>query len=290
MFKDYLYNGKDKFKISKVSTNETSLCKDKEDALEKMEKNEKKLDELQQKLYAEKKEGLIIVIQAMDAAGKDGTITHVLQCLSPHGVYEAAFKAPTSTELAHDYLWRIIQKVPAKGEIAIFNRSHYEDVLIGKVKELYKLQAHADRIDTEEIIEKRYKEIRHFEEYLYDNNVRIVKIFLNVLKKEQARRFLARIEEPEKNWKFSSGDVEERKYWDKYQVAFEDAINNTSTKHCPWYVVPADNKWYMRYVVSEIILSALEDMDPKYPVVTEERKHDFEELKASLEKEIEEDK
>ncbi len=286
MFKHYAYNGKEKFHIHKVSTNETNLCKTKKDAEKEIIKNEKKLDELQQKLYAEKKEGLIIVFQAMDAAGKDGTIAHVLQCLSPHGVYEAAFKSPSSTELAHDYLWRITQKLPAKGEIAIFNRSHYEDVLIGKVKELYKSQPHADRIKTKNIIKNRYQEICNFEEYLYNNNIRIIKIFLNVSKKEQAKRFLARIEEPEKNWKFSSSDVEERKYWDAYQEAFEDAINATASKHCPWYVVPADNKWYMRYVVSEIILQTLKDMDPHYPEVTAERKEHFEALKLALEKEL----
>lgn len=289
MFKHYLYNGKEKFHINKVSTNETKLCKTKKDAEKEIIKNEVKLDELQQKLYAEKKEGLIIVFQAMDAAGKDGTIAHVLQCLSPHGVYEAAFKSPSSTELAHDYLWRITQKLPAKGEIAIFNRSHYEDVLIGKVKELYKTQPHANRIKTKNIIKNRYQEICNFEEYLYNNNIRIVKIFLNVSKKEQAKRFLDRIEEPEKNWKFSSSDVEERKYWDAYQEAFEDAINATATKHCPWYVVPADNKWYMRYVVSEIILHVLKDMDPQYPEVTEERKEKFEALKIALEKELDKD-
>ncbi len=290
MFKQYRYDGSSKFRINKVSTSETDLCPDKDRAKEKMKANEDELDELQQKLYAEKKEGLIIVIQAMDAAGKDGTITHVLQCLSPHGVYEAAFKSPTSTELAHDYLWRIVQKVPAKGEIAIFNRSHYEDVLIGKVKKLYEKQVHADRIDTDKIIENRYEEIRAFEKYLYNNNVRIVKIFLNVSKEEQAERFLARIEEPEKNWKFSASDVEERQYWDAYQEAFEDAINETATEECPWYVVPADHKWYMRYVVSEIILDTLKDMDPKFPEVTPERLEEFEEWRQMLLKEIPEKK
>jgi PPK2 family polyphosphate:nucleotide phosphotransferase len=222
----------------------------------------------------------------MDAAGKDGTITHVLQNLSPHGVYEAAFKAPSSEELSHDYLWRIAKKVPAKGEIAIFNRSHYEDVLIGKVKKLYESQANAERIDRSKIIENRYKDICHFEEYLYRNNVRTVKIFLNVSKKEQAKRFLSRIEEPEKNWKFSASDVEEREYWDAYMEAFEDAINKTSTRHAPWYVVPADHKWYMRYVVSEIITDTLRKMDPKYPEVTAERMANFNDLKEKLEKEL----
>jgi PPK2 family polyphosphate:nucleotide phosphotransferase len=288
MLGKYRYDGTEPFRIKKASTDETSLCDDKKIAKEKMEQNEEELDELQQKLYAEKKEGLIVLFQAMDAAGKDGTIRHVLQCLSPHGVYEAAFKSPSSNELAHDYLWRIVQQVPAKGEIAIFNRSHYEDVLIGKVKSLYASQAQARRIDLDKVIPNRYEDIRNFEKYLWNNNVRVVKIFLNISKEEQAKRFLSRIEEPEKNWKFSSGDVEERAYWDAYMEAFEDAINKTATKHSPWYVVPADNKWYMRYVVSEIILNELRDMDPQYPVVTKERLEEFagwaEKLKAELKK------
>jgi PPK2 family polyphosphate:nucleotide phosphotransferase len=288
MLGKYRYDGTEPFRIKKASTDETSLCDDKKIAKEKMEQNEEELDELQQKLYAEKKEGLIVLFQAMDAAGKDGTIRHVLQCLSPHGVYEAAFKSPSSNELAHDYLWRIVQQVPAKGEIAIFNRSHYEDVLIGKVKSLYASQAQARRIDLDKVIPNRYEDIRNFEKYLWNNNVRVVKIFLNISKEEQAKRFLSRIEEPEKNWKFSSGDVEERAYWDAYMEAFEDAVNKTATKHSPWYVVPADNKWYMRYVVSEIILNELREMDPQYPVVTKERLEEFagwaEKLKAELEK------
>ena len=286
MLSRYLYDGSRPFVINDVSTDETSLCDDKKAAKKKMEENGEKMDALQQKLYADKKEGLIVLFQAMDAAGKDGTITHVLQCLSPHGVYEAAFKAPTSLELAHDYLWRIAAKVPAKGEIAIFNRSHYEDVLIGRVKKLYEGQANAERIDRSAIIENRYEDINAFEKYLYRNNVRIVKIFLNVSKKEQAKRFLSRIEEPEKNWKFSASDYEEREYWDGYMEAFEAAINKTSFPYAPWYVVPADHKWYMRYVVSEIILKTLEDMDPKYPEVTAERLAQFHELKKEIEKEI----
>lgn len=288
MFSKYRYDGKKTFHINKVSTDETSLCDDKKEAKERMKKNEEELDALQQKLYAEKKEGLIIVFQAMDAAGKDGTIQHVLQCLSPHGVYEAAFKSPSSTELAHDYLWRIVQRVPAKGEIAIFNRSHYEDVLIGKVKSLYASQAQARRIDLDQVIPNRYEDIRNFEKYLYNNNIRVIKIFLHVSKDEQAKRFLSRIEEPEKNWKFSAGDVEEREYWDAYQEAFEDAINETATKHSPWYVVPADNKWYMRYVVSEIILNELRDMDPRYPVVTPERLAEFADWAEKLHAELDE--
>ena len=285
-FQKYRFDGSRPFEISACSTDETSLCDDRKDAEKKMEENNGLIDELQQKLYAEKKEGVIFLFQAMDAAGKDGTIRAVLTCLSPHGVYEAAFKAPSSDELAHDYLWRVAKVVPAKGEIAIFNRSHYEDVLIGKVKELYRGQANARRIDLDRVIDNRYEDIRNFEKYLYRNNVRTVKIFLHVSKEEQARRFLSRIEEPEKNWKFSGSDYEERAYWDAYQEAFESAISATATEHCPWYVVPADHKWYMRYVVSEIILATLKDMDPRYPEVTEERLATFAKYKEELLKEL----
>jgi len=285
-FKKYVYDGSKKFDIGKSSTDETSLCKDRADAEAKMQENIVKIDELQEKLYAEKKEGVIFLFQAMDAAGKDGTIRAVLTALSPHGVHEVAFKAPSSEELAHDFLWRVASKTPAKGEIAIFNRSHYEDVLIGKVRELYRSQANARRIDPDKVIENRYEDIRNFEEYLYHNNVRTVKIFLNVSKEEQAERFLSRIEEPEKNWKFSGSDYAERAYWDAYQEAFESAINETSTKHCPWYVVPADHKWYMRYAVSEIILATLKEMDPQFPEVTTERLATFASYKEELLKEL----
>ena len=282
MFDHYVCDGKKKFRIDKASTNDTSLIGSRKEAEEKLEKNNSEIDQLQARLYADKKEGVIFLFQAMDAAGKDGTIRAVLQCLSPHGVHEAAFKAPSSTELAHDFLWRIEQQVPAKGEIAIFNRSHYEDVLIGKVKKLYEGQDYAERIDRSKIIDHRYEDIRNWEKYLWHNNIRVVKIFLNVSKDEQALRFLSRIEEPEKNWKFSESDWNERKYWDAYQQAFEDCINETATDYAPWYIVPADHKWYMRYVVSEIILATLNEMNPQYPEVTPERLEVFRKLKEEI--------
>ncbi|MBE6117946.1 MAG: polyphosphate kinase 2 family protein [Erysipelotrichaceae bacterium] len=282
MFDHYVCDGKKKFRIDKASTNDTSLIGSRKEAEEKLEKNNSEIDQLQARLYADKKEGVIFLFQAMDAAGKDGTIRAVLQCLSPHGVHEAAFKAPSSTELAHDFLWRIEQQVPAKGEIAIFNRSHYEDVLIGKVKKLYENQDYAERIDRSKIIDHRYEDIRNWEKYLWHNNIRVVKIFLNVSKDEQALRFLSRIEEPEKNWKFSEADWNERKYWDAYQQAFEDCINETATDYAPWYIVPADHKWYMRYVVSEIILATLNEMNPQYPEVTPERLEVFRKLKEEI--------
>jgi PPK2 family polyphosphate:nucleotide phosphotransferase len=285
LLEKYRYSGDKKFDIKEVSRKETSLVQSREEAQEKMQANFARIYELQDRLYAEKAEGVIFIFQAMDAAGKDGTIAAVLSCLSPHGVRESAFKSPSSTELAHDFLWRIESQVPMKGDIAIFNRSQYEEVLIYKVKELWKNQANARRIDPDKIMEYRYQDIRNYEEYLWHNSIRTVKIFLNVSKKEQAKRFLSRIEEPEKNWKFSGSDFEERKYWDDYQEAFEEAINKTAGEDTPWYVVPADHKWYMRYVVSEIILATLLDMDPHYPTVTEARLKEFEGYREVLEKE-----
>ncbi len=286
MLKDYIYDGSRRLALSEVSTKETTLEPDRKKAEERMEKNFEKITDLQEKLYAEKKEGVIFLFQAMDAAGKDGTIAAVLSCLSPHGVNEAAFKSPSSTEQAHDYLWRVAQKAPMKGEIAIFNRSHYEEVLIYRVKKLWESQTYADRIDPKKGLDDRYEDIRNYERYLWHNSIRTVKIFLNVSKKEQARRFLSRIEEPEKNWKFSASDYEERKYWDEYQEAFEIAVNKTASKEAPWYVVPADHKWYMRYVVSEIILHTLEEMNPRYPKVTKERLEEFSVYREALKKEI----
>lgn len=286
MLKKYKYDGSEKFDIAKVSTDETSEEQDRGKAEARMAENFRKITELQERLYADKKEGVIFLFQAMDAAGKDGTIAAVLTCLSPHGVKESAFKSPSSDELAHDFLWRIAKEVPKKGEIAIFNRSQYEEVLIYKVKKLWESQARAERIKEEDILKNRYQDIVNFEEYLWHNSVRTVKIFLNVSKKEQAKRFLSRIEEPEKNWKFSASDFEERKYWDEYQKAFEDAINRTATKAAPWYVVPADRKWYMRMVVSEIILDTLKDIDPKYPTVTRKRLAEFEGYRQKLQEEI----
>jgi PPK2 family polyphosphate:nucleotide phosphotransferase len=283
--KQYRFDGTKKFVPTKFDTEETGgLTKEK--AIELMNKNLPQIDELQKKFYAEKKEGLIFLFQAMDAAGKDGTIQAVLSCLSPHGVKEYAFKAPNSTELAHDFLWRIHKNVPERGQIAIFNRSHYEDVLIGKVHKLYQTQNRADYLKKNEILKNRYEDICNFEKYLYNNSIRIVKIYLNVSKDEQAKRFLSRLNDPKKNWKFSASDLKEREYWDEYQKAFTDAVNKTATEYCPWYVVPADHKWYMRYIVSQIILDTLKDINPKFPKVNDSMKEHFAEAKEQLEKEL----
>jgi PPK2 family polyphosphate:nucleotide phosphotransferase len=273
------------FSIEAFSPEDTGCVEDRQQAEQAMAENLAKINELQQKLYAEKREGVIFLFQAMDAAGKDGTIRAVLSCLSPQGVTESAFKAPSSTELAHDFLWRIARCVPEKGQIAIFNRSHYEDVLVGRVHKLYEHQAHARRVDPDSILADRYHDIRNWEEYLYHNSIRMVKIFLNVSKEEQARRFLSRIESPEKNWKFNAGDMEERRYWAEYQQAFSDAVNETATPECPWYIVPADHKWYMRYVVSQIIADTLEEMDPQWPEMSAREREALQEYIPQLRRE-----
>lgn len=260
----YLNDGSKKFKIKDFKTKDKGEFNSREEAVAEFVQNLNEINRLQQKLYSEREEGVIFIFQAMDAAGKDGVIRTVFSTLSPHGVKEYCFKAPSSEELTHDYLWRFWPALPPKGGISIFNRSYYEDVLIGKVHELYKKQRFADRIDKNEIIDRRYKEIKSFEKYLYDNSIRVVKIFLNVSKEEQAKRFISRIDTPEKHWKISEGDIREREYWDEYQDAFETAINKTSTKNSPWYIVPADKKWYARLIVSRIVLKTLQDMNPNF--------------------------
>jgi PPK2 family polyphosphate:nucleotide phosphotransferase len=219
----------------------------------------------------------------MDAAGKDGTIKHVMSGVNPQGVEVSSFKVPSSEELDHDYLWRYARRLPSRGTIGIFNRSYYEELLVVRVHptilEGQKLPPSAKR---KGVWERRFREINDWERYLVDNGIRIVKLFLNVSKEEQRQRFLARIDEPEKNWKFSAGDARERRYWDDYQRAFEDVLSKTSTEHAPWYVIPADRKWFMRIAAGAVILNALLEIDPKYPVVSDEAKADMAAAKAEL--------
>lgn len=264
----YLNDGSKKFNIKEFKTKDKGEFASREEAVGEFIQNLNEINRLQQKLYSERKEGVIFVFQAMDAAGKDGVIRTVFSTLSPHGVKEYCFKAPSQEELTHDYLWRFWPALPPKGGISIFNRSYYEDVLIGRVHKLYENQKYADRVDKKKIIQKRYEQINNFEKYLYDNSIRVVKIFLNVSKDEQAKRFISRIDTPEKHWKISEGDIKEREYWDEYQKAFEVVINKTSTKESPWYIVPADKKWYARLIVSRIVLQTLKDMDPRFAEIS----------------------
>lgn len=231
-----------------------------------------KMSELQSKLYAENKESLLIIFQAMDAGGKDSTIKKVMSGINPQGTQVYSFKTPTIEELDHDYLWRYMKCLPKRGNIGIFNRSYYEEVLIGKVHNLPKNQNLPDRCLNNDIWKNRYKHIRNFEEYLSENGFTVLKFFLNISKDEQKKRFLERIETSDKNWKFSSADIEERLYWNEYQSAYEDAINETSTKNAPWHIIPADSKWYARLSVAEFIVEALEKLNPQYPKIDDEEK------------------
>ncbi len=283
--KDYRFDGSKKLDLSKLPTNGKKDKVDKEKIIKKTLENQQRIKELQDKFYAYGKEGLIIVLQAMDAAGKDSTIKNAMDGFNPQGVQVHSFKQPSPDELAHDFLWRLNKCVPRRGEIAIFNRSYYEDVLVVQVHEMNRNYNIAERVTgqaTDEFFKKRYKHIRNYEEYLYENGYRILKIFLNVSKEKQKERFLERLDTPAKNWKFSSSDLKERALWDNYQKVYEKTVNETATKENPWYVLPADQKWYTRYLVSEAIIKVLEDVDPQYPVLPDEEKEKIDEYRQAL--------
>lgn len=282
---NYKVDGSKKVKLASFPTDSKADNVNKEDILKKTEENIEEMGLLQDRLYAEGKEGLLIVLQAIDAAGKDSTVKHVMSGVNPQGVDVVSFKAPTSEELSHDFLWRIVKALPARGKIGLFNRSHYEDVLVVQVHQYnkgYKMASRIVDMDSKEFFTKRYKHIKNFEEYLYDNSYRVVKIFLNVSKEEQKKRFLERIDDPKKNWKFESGDLKERALWDEYHDVFEDMINKTSTPEAPWYVIPADQKWYTRYLVSEAIVKTLRDINPQYPEMPDAEKQLLAQCKEQL--------
>ncbi len=260
-----------KFNFKSFDPDATQLTMDKPAVLETGKINIKKMQILQDRFYAEGKEAILIVLQAMDAAGKDGAIKHVMTGVNPQGVEVSNFKKPSSLESSHDYLWRCIKELPPRGKIGIFNRSYYEDVLVNKVHSLYKTQNLPERCKKDDIFEKRYNQIKNFEEYLWENGTRIIKFFFCISKDEQKKRFLKRITDKNKNWKLSDSDVVERKYWDDYMQAYELAINSTATQFAPWYVIPSNKKWFARYLVSEIIVNAMEEINPKYPKVGKDK-------------------
>ena len=242
-------------KLHKINPDHTAEFKNKNEALEILARNQKKLTELQYKLYAENKQSLLIVLQALDAGGKDGTINHVLSPMNPQSCRVHGFKVPTAEELAHDFLWRVHLQAPKNGEVVIFNRSHYEDVLVARVHNLV----------SREVWSKRYGVINDFEKHLVYNNTKIIKFFLYISKDEQLRRFESRLDEPDKHWKISEGDYKERQYWDGYITAFEDAITKCSTEDAPWFIIPANQKWFRNLAVSEIVVETLESMKMKTP-------------------------
>lgn len=271
--------------LKDYKTDDTNGLKDKNAAQADLQKNIARMAAMQDAMYAEDTKSLLIIFQAMDAAGKDSAIKHVMSGMNPQGVHVTSFKQPSSEELEHDYLWRCAKSLPERGRIGIFNRSHYEEVLVVRVHPaILKAQHLPEEIENDKNIWKqRFKQIRNFEEYLADNGTHILKFFLHVSKEEQKKRFIARIDEPDKNWKFSLSDCKERGFWDDYMKAYTEAIEATSTKKAPWYIIPADKKWFTRLAVSEVIVKKMESMNLRYPVVTEEHKKELEEAKKMLE-------
>jgi len=276
----------EKHKVSDFETDYTAGLK-KDEAEKILGENTEKLSKLQDKLYAHDRYSILVIFQAMDAAGKDGTVKHVMSGINPQGCQVYSFKVPSAEELDHDYLWRIYRCLPERGSIGIFNRSHYEDVLVAKVHPSIVLNGKLPEVTkvedvTDKFWKKRYRQINDFERHLTENGTIILKFFLNVSHEEQEKRFLARLEDESKNWKFSASDLKERQYWDDYMKAYSDMLTNTSTDEAPWYVIPADNKWFMRYAVGQIICDRMQGLKLHYPLLTEEAKQNIEEAKKVL--------
>jgi PPK2 family polyphosphate:nucleotide phosphotransferase len=274
------------FILKKNDPTYTASFKNKEGALKKLEEDINAIAQLQDILYAQDQYALLVIFQAMDAAGKDGVIEHVMSGVNPQGCQVFSFKQPSPEELDHDFLWRCMKALPERGRIGIFNRSYYEEVLIVRVHpELLKKERLPTRSDGKELWKQRFEDINHFERHLVRNGVLVLKFFLNVSKDEQKQRFLGRIKTPEKNWKFSIADANERRYWDQYMNAYEDALQHTSTKWAPWYVIPADHKWFTRVAVADILLKTLKSLGMKYPVLSKEKMAELQKAKNHLERE-----
>ena len=278
-------NGKH-FRLKDFDPGDTGHWKSKEHAEETLRERVARTAELQDKLYAQDTWALLLIFQAMDAAGKDGAIKHVMSGVNPQGCEVHAFKAPSAEELQHDFLWRTTRVLPERGHIGIFNRSYYEEVLVVRVHpKILESQKIPSSLVSKKIWEERFEDICCFERHMTRSGTVIRKFFLNLSKEEQKKRFLKRLEEPEKNWKFSPSDVREREYWDDYHEAYEDMIRNTATKHAPWYVVPADNKWFTRLVISTVVVDALESLKLHYPKVDAAKRKELREAAKQLEKE-----
>lgn len=287
---DFLYNGNRTFSTKQTKTKIPDLYENKADYEALLLKYHTEIDALQSMMYAHNRYGLLVVFQAMDAAGKDSAIKAVFSGINPHGVQIFAFKQPSDNELEHDFMWRTTAHLPQRGSIAVFNRSYYEEVLVVKVHQNiltdYQRLPKENTQNMAKVWENRYEDIANMEKYLDRNGIKVIKIHLQVSKKEQAERFLERLEDPSKNWKFAEGDLKEREHWDTYMVAYEDAINATSKQHAPWYVVPADDKKNARLIISEIILSHLKGLDIHFPVIDASKKAEIEKYKVLLKKEL----
>jgi PPK2 family polyphosphate:nucleotide phosphotransferase len=281
--KNYRVESGKHFRLKDFDPADTGYWRSKESAAETLQQGIVRTAELQDKLYAQNSWSLLLIFQAMDAAGKDGIIKHVMSGINPQGCQVYSFKVPTETELQHDFLWRTTCVLPERGHIGIFNRSYYEEVLVVRVHpEILKSQKTPASLVGKNIWEERFEDIRCFERHMGRSGTVIRKFFLNVSKKEQKNRFLARLDQPEKNWKFSAADIRERACWDDYQKAYEEMIGNTASEEAPWYVVPADNKWFTRLVVSAVLVDTLESLDLAYPKVDEAKKKELEAAKKIL--------
>lgn len=272
------------FKLEAIKTHCTYDIDSKDEAKSQLEKNIEKMVELQDKLYADGKYGILIIFQAMDTAGKDGAIKHVMSGLNPQGTSVFNFKQPSSEDLKHHYLHRAFMHLPQRGQIQIFNRSYYEEVLVVRVHKLLKTENIPDDLVTDDIWQRRYNEINNFEKYLLDNGIIPIKIFLHISKEEQKKRLLARIDDKSKNWKFSESDIKERQHWEEYQKYYEETIANTGIKNAPWYVIPSDKKWFARLVISEIMVKTLENLKLEYPKLNEEEIKNLKKYKEELTK------
>jgi PPK2 family polyphosphate:nucleotide phosphotransferase len=281
--KTYQVESEKHFRLKDFDPADTGHWRSKESATEALQQGIARTAELQDKLYAQDSWALLLIFQAMDAAGKDGIIKHVMSGINPQGCQVFSFKAPSDLELQHDFLWRTTRDLPERGHIGIFNRSYYEEVLVVRVHpEILKSQKTPPSLVGKKIWEERFEDIRSFERHMARSGTVIRKFFLNVSRKEQKRRFLERLDEPEKNWKFSATDIRERQCWDDYQKAYEEMIANTATEHAPWYVVPADNKWFTRLVVSAVVVDTLESLRLAYPKVDDAKRKELEAAKKLL--------
>jgi len=270
------------FKLSDIRTDDTGKYSDKDKAQTKLSENIERMSELQSKLYAQDKYAFLIIFQAMDTAGKDGTIKHVMSGLNPQSTSVHSFKQPSAEELNHDYLWRAIKNLPEKGTIGIFNRSYYEDVLVVRVHNMVKEQKIPVTYINSDIWKTRFRQIKEFERYLFENGIIPIKFFLHISKEEQTRRLLERIDNKAKNWKFSDADLKEREYWNDYQSIYQETINETTTKHAPWYVIPANKKWFAHLLVSEIMVNTMESLKLEYPLISKEKEAELKKCRQKL--------
>src|ERR1700734_99739 len=283
--KSYRVDDGKHFRLKEFDPADTGRWDSVEEAKEQLQKDIKRMVELQDKLYAQDRWSVLLIFQAMDAAGKDGTIKHVMSGVNPEGCQVHSFKAPSQAELQHDFLWRTTQALPERGHIGIFNRSYYEEVLVVRVHPpVLESQLVPPALITKDIWKERFEDINCFERHMGRNGTVIRKFFLHLSKKEQKRRFLARLDEPEKHWKFSAADIQERECWDDYQRAYEDMIRNTATKHAPWYVIPADNKGFAHLAVAAVVVETLEELNPSYPKVDAAKRKELEAARRLLAK------